>query len=105
MKNRIVINVVLVTLSLGGSLILCELASRLLLNPADYLSVKTVYDDVLGIRVAAGTAGFDSWGYRNKSVPTSADIVAIGDSHTYGNNAPMADSWPYVLARLTGRSV
>jgi hypothetical protein len=33
------------------------------------------------------------------------DIVAIGDSHTYGNTAKMVESWPFVLGRLTGRSV
>jgi hypothetical protein len=38
-------------------------------------------------------------------VPATADIVAIGDSHTYGNTATMEDSWPYVVARLSRRSV
>jgi hypothetical protein len=44
-------------------------------------------------------------GFRNREVPSSADIVAIGDSHTYGNTAKMEDSWPYVLGNLTGRRV
>lgn len=91
--------------SLTISLLLSEGAARVLLNPADYLTVSLVRDDILGIRVAQGTTGFDRWGFRNRSVPRNVDIVAIGDSHTYGNNARMSDSWPYVVARLTGRSV
>jgi hypothetical protein len=96
---------------LAGSLLLalflCEGAARLLLNPADYLSVVMVPDSVLG-RVAAPSAiaaGFDKWGFRNPAVPERADIVALGDSHTYGNTAAMKDSWPLVLGRLSGQRV
>jgi hypothetical protein len=92
-------------MSLAIGFVACEGASRLFLEPADYLSVRTVEDQILGIRVAPGAAGFDSWGFRNKAVPSSVDIVAIGDSHTYGNNATMTDSWPYVTAHATGLRV
>ena len=61
-------------------------------------------DHVLGA-APRKIVGFDRWGFRNREVPESADIVAIGDSHTYGNAARMEDSWPYVLGRLTGRRV
>jgi hypothetical protein len=50
-------------------------------------------------------AGFDEWGFRNRAVPETADIVAVGDSHTYGNTARMVDSWPYVVGQLTGERV
>jgi hypothetical protein len=50
-------------------------------------------------------AAFDKWGFRNPKVPETAEIVAVGDSHTYGNTARMVDSWPYVLGRLSGRQV
>lgn len=95
--------ILLVSVTIG--LLLCEAGARLFLNPADYLSVKTVPDEVLGIVVPPKTNGFDEWGFRNKGVPSTVDVVAIGDSHTYGNNATMEDSWPYVLGRLTGLSV
>lgn len=85
--------------------IVCEAASRLLLNPADYLSAKTIADKVLGITIAPNSSGFDEWGFRNRLVPTNADIVAIGDSHTFGNTATMNDSWPSVVARMTGRKI
>jgi hypothetical protein len=100
-----VLNTVVVLASLAIAVLVCEAAARLVLNPADYLSVTTVPDDVLGIRIAPGTRGFDQWGFRNRSVPGAADIVAVGDSHTYGNAATMADAWPAVVAAVTGRTV
>lgn len=103
--RRGLLNVVVLFVALGIGLLLSEGIARLILNPADFLSVTTVRDDVLGIRVAPGTAGFDEWGFRNPRVPSAVDIVAIGDSHTYGNNATMSQSWPYVVGRVTGRSV
>jgi hypothetical protein len=103
--RRVLINGLVMLASLVAGLGLCELASRTILNPADYLSATTVPDDILGIRIAPGAAGFDQWGFRNPRVPPTADIVAIGDSHTYGNTATMADAWPSVVARVTGRSV
>jgi hypothetical protein len=93
--------------STGVSLLLCEGAARLFLNPADYLSFEMVPDKMLGAAPPQGLnrRGVDNWGFRNPSVPEGADIVAIGDSHTYGNTATMDDSWPYVVGRLTGRTV
>jgi hypothetical protein len=42
----------------------------------------------------------DILGFRNRSVPNVADVVAIGDSQTYGNNALLEDNWPSQLGRL-----
>lgn len=95
-------------LLLGSSvvaLLLCELGCRLFLNPADYLSQDPTPDKILGAVLAIHGSGYDAWGLRNQKVPSSVDIVAIGDSHTFGNCAKMDESWPYVLGRLTGRSV
>lgn len=39
----------------------------------------------------------DLLGFRNESVPNQADIIAIGDSQTYGANATMEQSWPFQL--------
>lgn len=36
----------------------------------------------------------DILGFRNRAVPNQADIVTIGDSQTYGNNALLTDNWP-----------
>lgn len=93
------LSILAVSLSIG--VILCEAGSRLILNPADYLSASTIKDNVLGITIAPNSSGFDKWGFRNKRVPSTADVVAVGDSHTYGNTAAMEDSWPSVVARAT----
>lgn len=103
----VLINLTVFAVSVAIGVLLCEFGSRLVLNPADYLSVEMVQDPVLGAVPTPRTKanGFDAWGFRNLRVPGAADIVAIGDSHTYGNTAAMGDSWPYVLGRLTGRTV
>ncbi len=36
----------------------------------------------------------DILGFRNRAVPNVAYIVALGDSQTYGNNAPLELNWP-----------
>lgn len=105
--KKLMVNVGVLAVSTGVALLLCEGAARLILNPGDYLNVEMVGDPILGAvpSVNARSHGFDAWGYRNRKVPETADIVAIGDSHTYGNAATMEDSWPYVVGRLTSRSV
>lgn len=40
----------------------------------------------------------DILGFRNTAVPVAADIVTIGDSMTYGNNAVLEQNWPSYLA-------
>lgn len=36
----------------------------------------------------------DILGFRNRRVPNVADIITIGDSQTYGNNALLDENWP-----------
>ncbi|HYI93642.1 MAG TPA: hypothetical protein VEX68_08865 [Bryobacteraceae bacterium] len=105
--NKTIVNTGVLLISAGVSLLLCEGAVRLILNPADYLSLEMIPDNVLGAAPPhlTGRTGIDDWGFRNPSVPQTADILAIGDSHTYGNTATMQDSWPSTVARLTGRNV
>ena len=62
-------------------------------------------DETLRYRVEPYTAAHDGWGYRNRYVPDRADIVAIGDSQTYGTSALAKYSWPSTLKRVTGREV
>lgn len=91
--------------SLILSLLLAEGISRIFLDPIDYLKPKTVSDQILGRRIEPNTGAHDSWGFRNKKVPKTAEIVAIGDSHTYGISAKASYSWPSILQRLTGRTI
>lgn len=47
----------------------------------------------------------DLLGFRNRMVPNIADIITIGDSQTYGNNAVLEQNWPSQLASgLKGRT-
>ncbi len=104
--RKILVNLTLLVATTGIGLLLGEFVSRLALNPSDYLGVEMVQDNVLGaVPSATAKAGFDAWGFRNPGVPKTEDIVAVGDSHTFGNTAKMEESWPYVLGRLTGRHV
>jgi hypothetical protein len=68
-------------------------------------SRETVPDSALGFRLSPYAPGIDAWGFRNDSVPARADVVAIGDSFTYGFGAPRALSWPRQLAEITGLTV
>ena len=78
---------------------------RIRFEPIDFLRPEFADDDVLPYRIQPGSAGHDAWGFRNRAVPARADIVAIGDSTTYGHAAPAEGSWPSWLARATGTTV
>jgi len=103
--KRILANVVVMMTSILVATILCEVGARFVLNPADYLSVTTLRDPVLGMTIAPNSPGFDKWGFRNPAVPQSVDVLALGDSHTFGNTAKMEEAWPSVVRRQTGLSV
>ena len=87
-------NIALLLASSAFALLLCELIARLILNPVDYLSPVLVRDEILEIRLPSKSGDHDNWGFRNAKVPETAEIVALGDSHTYGNTS-----------RLTGKNV
>jgi hypothetical protein len=106
MIRKILVNVTLFAVTTVIALLVGEFVARRFLNPSDYLGVEMVHDDVLGaVPSATAKAGFDAWGFRNREIPKTGDIVAVGDSHTFGNTAKMDESWPYVLGHLTGRNV
>ena len=91
--------------SLFAALLAVELGLRLFTRyPLD--DAKTQQPDpVLRWRMRPELAGIDDRGFRNAAALASAEVVAIGDSHTYGFNASPEDSWPAQLERLTGRTV
>jgi hypothetical protein len=101
----ILANVLVMVTSLLVATILCEVGARFVLNPADYLSVTTLKDPVLGMTIAPNSPGFDKWGFRNPTVPERVDVLALGDSHTFGNTAKMNEAWPSVVQRQTGLTV
>ena len=60
-------------------------------------------DAVLGMRMPPNAPGHDARGFRNAAAPERADLVAIGDSHTWGSNALIDEAWPQVLGPSLGR--
>jgi lysophospholipase L1-like esterase len=98
MKNFLK-NSLLVIFSLALALALGEFVVRV------YFPEETRKDDKLGF---IGNPGgqIDHKGFRNSIGLSQADIVAIGDSQTYGNNAETpAEAWPQVLGGLQDKSV
>jgi len=106
--KRILVRLAPAGLILGSTvaaILLAEFALRLAVNPADFLHATTVEDEVLGLRIQPLTTGHDALGFRNRTVPARADIVAIGDSMTYGVSAPRDGAWPQQLGALSGEAV
>lgn len=75
------------------------------LSPSEAESVTgMVPDDRLGHRPAAGFFEHDSRGFRNPRALEHADLVALGDSQTYGTSVAAEDAWPRQLGAITGVS-
>jgi hypothetical protein len=47
----------------------------------------------------------DARGFRNARIPERADVVAMGDSNTWGASGTRRETWPSVLARNSGLTV
>lgn len=98
-------NSLLLGLSLFIALLAGEGLARLVLNPVDFLLPQVVPDQFLSYRIQPYSGGHDAWGFRNARVPQSAEIVCIGDSMTYGEQARESESWPAALAAIDGATV
>jgi hypothetical protein len=103
--GRLAGNTLLVICSISIAVLLGEILSRLTLEKIDYLKPDIIEHPVLVRTIAPRSGGHDDWGFRNNKVPTMVDIVAIGDSQTYGVDATAHDSWPSWLSRISGKSV
>ena len=97
----------LVVASCVAGLLLMEGALALLGYGALYQSgISRLHDDRLLYRLPPDFApDIDEAGYRNPERAAPYDIVALGDSHTYGYNVLSGEAWPQQLGRLIGRSV
>jgi len=94
-------NLLLVTVSIIGSLILCEIGLRALTPFPVNKSSNKIDDANLGYRMSSKLAGIDKWGFRNPS-GNQRVLAAIGDSHTYGFNVTPGHAWPAVLQKHSG---
>ena len=95
----------LLLFSCAISIVAAEGIVRLFFDPIDILLVETEEDPILNHRIPAYAAGHDEMGFRNKAGLREADILAIGDSMTYGVTASADESWPSHLQRITERDV
>lgn len=99
------------------ALILCLLACELVISLAALVSPRLwaylhpwetrrgLADPVLGRRLSPYYPGLDRRGYRNSSALDRCEVLAVGDSWTFGLAAPADEAWPRQLERLAGRSV
>ena len=87
-------------------LLVAELVVRTVTpHPISFTSNR-LPDPELGHRMGGPSHEFDSRGFRNAQGAWAAlNLIAIGDSHTYGFNVPSAQSWPQLVAARTGRDV
>lgn len=68
--------------------------------------INQMHDDVLRTRLPIGIyPEINSRGYRNDRTPEHVEIVALGDSQTYGYNVGSDDTWPKRLQKLMGEYV
>ena len=86
-------------------LLAAEGVARLFFSPTDYLWRRLVPDETLRHRVEPHSRGHDAWGFRNRTVPSKADIVALGDSQTYGTSSLARHAWPKLLGKSVGKEV
>ena len=92
------------------SLLIGLLIAEVTIKAAAFLSPRIAYelrppwsnralepDLVLGYRVSPYYPGSDKRGYRNPTALDSSNILAVGDSTTYGYSVVASKSWPAVL--------
>ena len=105
-QSRHLPNLLLFILSSTLALGILEIGLRqFTVFPIHGLKANRIPDEKLAYRIAPSFPGIDANGFRNPRTQKQVDLVAIGDSHTYGNNVRTEDSWPYQLADLTGMTV
>ena len=73
-------------------------ASSMLVSCKAPLEIK---DPQLGRRPNPAYPEHDNKGFQNPSVPEQVDIVALGDSQTYGWGLPAESAWPRQLAKMS----
>ena len=68
----------------------------ILKDPYTSVRAKPLYPEINGM------GPNDILGFRNRQVPNVAEVVVIGDSQTYGNNAILEQNWPSRMADQLG---
>lgn len=100
-------NIILFFTSFLISIFLAEILVRLSIGGPKEISERVrVVDKNFGYKVNSTIDGVDTYGFRNlDSANLAYDIATIGDSHTWGYNVEMEDTWPFLLQKSTNLSV
>lgn len=106
-RKKVFFKFLLLMFSTLISLAFAEIVLRITIDQMNYnLKPETYIHPALGKRTIVGnSSGHDAEGFRNRNIPQKADIILVGDSHTYCWGVFYEDSWPQILARLTGKTV
>jgi len=96
--------VLTVVMSFVVALILAEIIVRTFTIYPNTLASNRVPDENIGFRSSQKIPGVDAAGFRNpEGMPK--EIVAIGDSQTFGFNVTSENSWPGFLSRDMGKPI
>ena len=96
----------LLEITLGLLAFVSPRVERLLTSPGTrHVIPPTVPDARLRHRPNPLYPGHDRQGFRNRAVPAKAQIVALGDSQTYGAGVAPEEAWPRQLESITGEPV
>lgn len=98
----VVLNIIIVESSLHIASLISSDVTRFLKSP---WASANVYNARLGSRPNPLYMEHDKKGFRNLKVPSKADIIALGDSQTYGNGVDREEAWPSQLQSMTHKTV
>jgi lysophospholipase L1-like esterase len=104
MKENRLLKFSAVLLATIAALLMAELVVRLVTIYPNTLASNRVFDEDLGFRASAKIAEVDAFGFRNPE-GRGREILAIGDSHTFGFNVRSDGSWPSRLGQMIGKNV
>ena len=105
-RNRdILLGLYLILGAIACALLAAEIGLRMFTQfPVSYRSNR-IMDPDFGYRLSSRLSDVDENGFRNSSPMGSMDILAVGDSHTFGVNVSSEHAWPAELASKTGLKV
>jgi len=104
-RRKIALLITGLLLSLVLIEILCRVRERVQAHEQLQRFAVPVADSKLGQRMPPNRPDHDARGFRNATAVASADVVAIGDSQTWGVNVRREDAWPQDLARISQQTV
>lgn len=108
---KILKTIAFATISILVTLVLLDLVLHVAASVSPYVKNLTTIieaklpDDTLGHRPNPDYPGHDAKGFRNPQLPDTVNIVALGDSQTYGSGVLSEQSWPKALESLIDQSV